>query len=178
MSSFLLSEYCFDQFCDLVGTEKEIFVLLKNAAEIYLANDSDTVLERSSLLIDATNGIILEVGTTAAISHRLNNTQKSSSFSLIEIDLNFESSIIPGLVGMHEHLFYPGKGGTLLYSIQTSSSPLLYLARGVTTARTTGNPTLLFFLFSRDFFSLCITHPPSPWKKLLIVIHRINASIR
>ncbi len=48
----------------------------------------------------------------------------------------------PGLVGMHEHLFYPlpdTKPGLLaLYGEMADSAPRLYLAGGVTTARTTG----------------------------------------
>ena len=52
-------------------------------------------------------------------------------------------TIIPGLVGMHEHLFYPtpdGGGGRLpLYGEMADSAPRLYLAGGVTTARTTGS---------------------------------------
>lgn len=45
-------------------------------------------------------------------------------------------SVIPGLVGMHDHMFYPmGRGvfGEMAYSF-----PRLYLAGGVTTIRTTG----------------------------------------
>src|SRR5437763_414075 len=46
-------------------------------------------------------------------------------------------SAIPGLVGMHDHLFYPGAGG--LYHDMPFSFPRLYLAAGVTTIRTTGS---------------------------------------
>ncbi len=50
-------------------------------------------------------------------------------------------TVIPGIVGMHEHLYYeapsddlPSIGAEMLYS-----APKLYLAGGVTTARTTGS---------------------------------------
>ena len=46
-------------------------------------------------------------------------------------------SVIPGLVGMHDHMFYPmgdGVFGEMAYSF-----PRLYLAGGVTTIRTTGS---------------------------------------
>ncbi len=43
---------------------------------------------------------------------------------------------LPGLVGMHDHLFYPAGGG--LYHDMPFSFPRLYLAEGVTTIRTTG----------------------------------------
>ena len=45
-------------------------------------------------------------------------------------------TVIPGLVGMHDHMFYPvapGSFGEMVYSF-----PRLYLAGGVTTIRTTG----------------------------------------
>lgn len=45
-------------------------------------------------------------------------------------------SALPGLVGMHDHLFYPTGGG--LYHDMPFSFPRLYLAKGVTTIRTTG----------------------------------------
>ncbi len=46
-------------------------------------------------------------------------------------------SVIPGLVMMHEHLFYPSGPG--VYGSDFVSFPRLYLAGGVTTMRTTGN---------------------------------------
>jgi imidazolonepropionase-like amidohydrolase len=46
-------------------------------------------------------------------------------------------TVIPGLVGMHDHLFYPAGGG--LYHDMPFSFPRLYLAAGVTTIRTTGS---------------------------------------
>ncbi|MDE3052509.1 MAG: amidohydrolase family protein [Gemmatimonadota bacterium] len=46
-------------------------------------------------------------------------------------------SVIPGLVMMHEHLFYPTGPG--VYGNEYASFPRLYLAGGVTTMRTTGD---------------------------------------
>jgi imidazolonepropionase-like amidohydrolase len=48
-------------------------------------------------------------------------------------------TVIPGLVGMHEHLFYPSGQGIPTYNEQAFSFPRLYLANGVTTARTGGS---------------------------------------
>ena len=52
-------------------------------------------------------------------------------------------TVIPGLVGMHEHLFYPtpkaGSDGLPMYGEMADSAPRLYLAGGVTTARTAGS---------------------------------------
>ncbi|MDD5542254.1 MAG: amidohydrolase family protein [Acidobacteriia bacterium] len=46
-------------------------------------------------------------------------------------------TVIPGLVGMHDHLFYPAGQGH--YNDLAISAPRLYLAGGVTTIRTTGS---------------------------------------
>src|SRR5579872_5102209 len=46
-------------------------------------------------------------------------------------------SVIPGLVGMHDHLFYPMGNG--IFGEMAYSFPRLYLAGGVTTIRTTGS---------------------------------------
>jgi imidazolonepropionase-like amidohydrolase len=52
-------------------------------------------------------------------------------------------TVFPGLVGMHEHLFYPlpeHRPGLLpLYGEMADSAPRLYLAGGVTSARTAGS---------------------------------------
>lgn len=47
-------------------------------------------------------------------------------------------SVIPGIVGMHDHMFYPSGGGPY-YNEMAYSFPKLYLAAGVTTIRTTGS---------------------------------------
>ncbi len=47
-------------------------------------------------------------------------------------------AVLPGLVMVHEHLFYPSGAGSV-YNEQAFSFPRLYLAGGVTTARTAGN---------------------------------------
>ena len=47
-------------------------------------------------------------------------------------------SVMPGFVMVHEHMFYPSGGGSV-YNEQAFSFPRLYLAGGVTTARTAGN---------------------------------------
>lgn len=46
-------------------------------------------------------------------------------------------TVIPGLVGMHDHLFYPVGDG--FFAEMPFSFPRLYLAAGVTTIRTTGS---------------------------------------
>ena len=54
------------------------------------------------------------------------------------MDLN-GYTVMPGLVGMHNHMFFPMGGSPPMYSNMGSSFPRLYLANGVTTIRTTGS---------------------------------------
>jgi imidazolonepropionase-like amidohydrolase len=46
---------------------------------------------------------------------------------------------LPGIVGMHNHMFFPMGGSPPMYSNMGISFPRLYLALGVTTIRTTGS---------------------------------------
>ena len=53
-------------------------------------------------------------------------------------------SVIPGLVGMHDHMYYPAprvnpEAKEAMYPEHASSFPKLYLAGGVTSIRTTGS---------------------------------------
>src|SRR5207249_10437559 len=48
-------------------------------------------------------------------------------------------TVMPGLVGMHDHMFFPMGGNPPMYSDMGTSFPRLYLALGVTTIRTTGS---------------------------------------
>jgi len=46
-------------------------------------------------------------------------------------------TVIPGMIGLHNHMFFMGAGGRMAQ--QSVSAPRLYLAAGVTTIRTTGS---------------------------------------
>ena len=73
-------------------------------------------------------GIIRAVGDSARVSI-------PAGTQVVNVE---GKSVMPGLVMVHEHMFYPsGAGG--VYNQQTLSFPRLYLAGGVTTARTAGN---------------------------------------
>ena len=70
-------------------------------------------------------------GTGAAVGDASANVPKDAQV----IDLH-GCSVIPGLVGMHDHMFYPMGNG--VFGEMAFSFPRLYLAAGVTTIRTTG----------------------------------------
>jgi imidazolonepropionase-like amidohydrolase len=51
-------------------------------------------------------------------------------------------TVMPGIVGMHDHMFYPSpyrRGMAPVYTELANSAPRLYLAAGVTSLRTTGS---------------------------------------
>ena len=72
------------------------------------------------------NGRIAEVGPSASVRIPDGTTA---------MDLNGHT-VIPGLIGMHNHLFYTAAGGRAAQMSYTG--PRLYLASGVTTIRTAG----------------------------------------
>ena len=60
-------------------------------------------------------------------------------------------SALPGLIGMHDHMFFPMGGSPPMYSDMGTSFPRLYLALGVTTIRTTGSVEV-----SATFFAISV----------------------
>ena len=79
--------------------------------------------------------VIIDHGKIAAVGPFASTAGPSGAQTM---DLT-GSTVIPGLVGMHEHLFYPSGDGISTYNEQAFSFPRLYLASGVTTARTGGS---------------------------------------
>ena len=91
-------------------------------------------------VIDGTGATAREDQTVVISKGKIESVGDAASASVPKdarvIDLH-GYSVIPGLVGMHDHMFYPvGRGvfGEMAYSF-----PRLYLAGGVTTIRTTGS---------------------------------------
>jgi imidazolonepropionase-like amidohydrolase len=79
--------------------------------------------------------VVLDHGKIAAVGSAATVAIPSGAQTL---DLT-GSTVIPGLVGLHEHLFYPSGGGIPMYNEMAFSFPRLYLASGITTARTGGS---------------------------------------
>jgi len=82
------------------------------------------------------NGVIREIGPASSVS-------VPSSAQVLDLT---GRSVVPGLVGMHDHMFYPTasgqgpvEGAPALYGEMGFSFPRLYLAGGVTSIRTTGS---------------------------------------
>jgi imidazolonepropionase-like amidohydrolase len=89
--------------------------------------DGTGAASRDDQTIVLSNGKIASVGAAAEAS-----VPKDAQV----LDLQ-GYSVIPGLVGMHDHLFYPMGNG--VFGEMAFSFPRLYLAAGVTTIRTGGS---------------------------------------
>jgi imidazolonepropionase-like amidohydrolase len=110
------------------------------AVRPFVAIDTVVVALTRVRLIDGTGAppredqtLVIENGTIAALGAAGSTPVPPGARTL---DLSGKT-VIPGLVMMHEHLFYPTGGG--VYGNLTGSFPKLYLAGGVTTMRTAGN---------------------------------------
>ncbi len=117
------------------------------ALKAYVSEDSPAIVLMHVRVIDGTGAapaedqrIDIEAGKITRVqSAKLRNAFPPNAKVL---DLTGKS-VIPGLVGMHEHLFYTGpergKDGLPFWIEMIDSGPRLYLASGVTTARTAGS---------------------------------------
>src|SRR5947209_1894416 len=77
--------------------------------------------------------IIISDGKISAIGSKANIPANARVLDLTGY------TVLPGLVGMHDHMFFPMGGSPPMYSNMGFSFPRLYLALGVTTIRTTGS---------------------------------------
>ena len=91
-------------------------------------------------VIDGTGAAAREDQTIVISKGKIESVSDAASANVPKdakvLDLN-GYSVIPGLVGMHDHMFYPMGNG--IFGEMAFSFPRLYLAGGVTTIRTTGS---------------------------------------
>jgi imidazolonepropionase-like amidohydrolase len=115
----------------------------------FITVDSPIVALEHVRVIDGTGAAALADQTVVIESGTIREIGKSGGVSIPagarKMDLTGRS-VIPGLVGMHDHLFYPTASGQALvpgapplYGEMGFSFPRLYLAGGVTSLRTTGS---------------------------------------
>jgi imidazolonepropionase-like amidohydrolase len=108
----------------------------------FLAVDAPVVALQHVRIIDGTGAEPREDQTIVIDHGRIGAARPAGSITVPAgaqaIDLR-GLSVIPGLVGLHEHLFYPSGGGIPMYNEHAFSFPRMYLAAGVTTARTGGS---------------------------------------
>lgn len=106
----------------------------------YITVDTSLVALTHVLLVDGTGAapksdqtIVLRAGKIAAVGPAA-SVQVPAGARVMDMK---GSTVIPGIVGMHDHLFYTAAGGRAVQMGYTG--PRLYLGSGVTTIRTTGS---------------------------------------
>ncbi len=111
---------------------------LKQNVLQYTTADSGTVAITGVMVIDGKGGAAKQGQTVVIADGRIAdvgpNVKAPAGARVID---GSGMTLVPGMVGMHDHMFYTAAGG---YANQMSfTAPRLYLASGVTTVRTTGS---------------------------------------
>jgi imidazolonepropionase-like amidohydrolase len=113
------------------------------AVQPYISEQSETIVLTHAKVIDGTgaivkndHSIVFENGVITAIGPSSKTTIPTGA-KVIDCK---GKTIIPGLVMLHEHIFYPKPtDGVFSVTQMTFTFPRLYLAGGVTTIRTAGS---------------------------------------
>ena len=121
-------------------------VVAQSASELseqvreFVSVDAPVVALTNATVIDGTGAparegqtIVIEGGRIAAVG--ASDSVRAPDGAEV-IDLSGQT-VIPGLVGLHDHIFYTAAGGR--QAQLNFSGPRLYLGSGVTTVRTTGS---------------------------------------
>lgn len=112
---------------------------LTPAVKAFVAVDAPMVALTHVRVIDGTGAPARENQTIVIAQGKIQSVGDSAPPAGARVLDLTGRTVIPGLVGMHDHLFYPGTLSPIHYSEDDFSSPRLYLAGGVTTIRTTGS---------------------------------------
>ena len=106
----------------------------------YIKYDAPVVALTHVRVIDGTGEAAREDQTIVISKGKIQQVTSASAANVPSdaqvLDLH-DYTVIPGLVGMHDHMFYPMGNG--IFGEMGYSFPRLYLAGGVTTVRTTGS---------------------------------------
>ena len=129
----ILPPICFSQAASKLSRQVKAYVSV-DAPVVALTHvrviDGTGAAPRTDQTLVISGGMIAALGD--ASSTKIPEGAKVMDFS--------GHTLIPGLVGMHDHMYYPAPGrGPALYPEHAGSFPLLYLAGGVTSIRTTGS---------------------------------------
>jgi imidazolonepropionase-like amidohydrolase len=131
-SGFLLA-------CVLVAIGAAASQTLSPQVRGFVKVDAPVVALTHVRVIDGTGAAAREDQTVVLSHGKIESVSDAASAGVPKdvqvLDLHGHS-VIPGLVGMHDHLVYPLGNG--IYGEMAFSFPRLYLAGGVTTIRTTG----------------------------------------
>jgi len=113
------------------------------AVQPYVSVQEATIAITNVKLIDGTGGPIKTNQTIVFSGENILTIGNSGEVDVPEGATRIDGSgktVIPGLVMLHEHIFYPKPfDGVFSVAQMTSTFPRLYLAGGVTTIRTAGS---------------------------------------
>src|SRR5437899_9097605 len=129
----LLPSLCWSQAPPKLSPEVRVFVK-EDAPVVALTHvrviDGTGAVPRTDQTLVIANGKITAMGDAAS-------TKIPEGAKVLDLK---GYAVIPGLVGMHDHMYYPAPGGPPAFSPEHAASfPRLYLAGGVTSIRTTGS---------------------------------------
>ncbi|HTD86115.1 MAG TPA: amidohydrolase family protein, partial [Candidatus Binatia bacterium] len=114
----------------------------QNDRQQFIRVEAPIVILRHLRVIDGTGAAAVDDQTITIADGKIKSIQSGNDLILPPgakvLDLD-GYTVLPGLVGMHDHLFFPMGGTPPMYSNMGFSFPRLYLALGVTTIRTTGS---------------------------------------
>ncbi len=126
-------------------------ISLSAVASGYISYDQPKIAITNVNIIDGTGSKIKEAQTVVIEAGKIKTIMASASTTIAEgvtiID-GKGKTLIPGLIMMHEHMFYPT--GKAHYTEMLHSFPKLYLAGGATTVRTAGTTSPYGDLNVRD----------------------------
>ena len=113
-----------------------------NERRQFIRTDAPVIALTRVRMIDGTGAAPKDDQTIIISEGKIQSVQPSATANIPanaqRLDLN-GYTVLPGLVGMHNHMFFPMGGSPPMYSNMGISFPRLYLALGVTTIRTTGS---------------------------------------
>ncbi len=104
----------------------------------FIRTDAPLIALTHVRIIDGTGAAPIEDQTIVIAGGKIQSIGPTIPDKAQVLDLK-GYTVLPGLVGMHNHLFFPMGGSPPMYSNMGTSFPRLYLALGVTTIRTTGS---------------------------------------
>ncbi|HEX8941774.1 MAG TPA: amidohydrolase family protein [Gemmatimonadaceae bacterium] len=142
VSTVTHSERVSAQRVDTLGPEARKYVRV-GTPRIVLAHVR--IIDGSGAAPVEDQNILIADGKIAAISAGADRSPNDGT-TILELR---GYTVMPGIVGMHDHLIYMSRpnlapdntsNGPALFQQMTFSAPRLYLANGVTTIRTTGSP--------------------------------------
>jgi imidazolonepropionase-like amidohydrolase len=126
--------------CCLIVADLALAQTLSPQVRAFVKVDAPVVALAHVRVIDGTGAAAREDQTIVISKGKIESVSDAATAGIPKDAQVFDLhgySVIPGLVGMHDHMFYPM--GNVVFGEMAYSFPRLYLAGGVTTIRTGGS---------------------------------------